>query len=91
MKSLLLVLFAAIALPSVAQSSHYVKPHTRSDGTYVEGHRATNPDSSRNNNYSTQGNYNPYTGKQGTVDPYAQPAPRYDSQPRQRNPYGYKY
>ena len=40
--------------------------YTRSDGTYVQGHWRSSPDSSYNNNYSTQGNYNPYTGQSGT-------------------------
>lgn len=56
--------------PAFAQSSTYVKPHVRSDGTYVQGHYRTNPDNNVYNNYSTKPNVNPYTGKQGTVDPY---------------------
>ena len=34
--------------------------------TYVNGYMKTNPNSTRNDNYSTQGNYNPYTGQEGT-------------------------
>jgi hypothetical protein len=49
--------------------SHYVSPHTRKDGTYVPGHRQTNPDNSKQNNWSTKGNVNPYTGKAGTRNP----------------------
>jgi len=50
--------------PSV--DSHYVKPHTRRDGTYVEGHMRTNRDRSFWNNMSSYGNTNPYTGRTGT-------------------------
>lgn len=68
---------ALLAAPALlhAQSSHYVRPHVTKNGTYVEGHRQTNPDASRFNNWGTQGNYNPYTGQPGTIDPYKQPSP----------------
>jgi hypothetical protein len=39
----------------------------------------TNANSTKLDNWSTQGNVNPYTGQSGTVDPYAQ---------TQSNPYG---
>lgn len=51
--------------------SHSVKGHVTKDGTYVPPHMATNPDGTKLNNWSTKGNVNPYTGKEGTVDPYA--------------------
>lgn len=43
-----------------------VQGYTRQDGTYVAPHRRSMPDSSTSNNWSTQGNYNPYTGRPGT-------------------------
>ncbi len=43
-----------------------VNGYTRSDGTYVAPYTRSSPDSTRNNNYSTQGNVNPYTGQMGT-------------------------
>lgn len=67
------VLMAALVVPAFAQSSHYVRPHVTRNGDYVEGHYQSNPDSTRLNNYSTQGNINPYTGQADTVNPYAQP------------------
>jgi hypothetical protein len=48
-----------------SSSSHSVKGHFKKDGTYVAPHRATNPDGRFTNNYSTKGNVNPYTGKDG--------------------------
>ena len=54
---------------SASGDSHYVSPHTRKDGTYVPGHRQTNPDNSKQNNWSTKGNTNPFTGKPGTKEP----------------------
>ena len=50
----------------------WVRPHVRSDGSYVQGHSRSAPDSNPYSNWSTQGNANPFTGKQGTVDPYRQ-------------------
>lgn len=47
-----------------------VKGHYRKNGTYVQPHYRTAPDSSRYNNWSTKGNVNPYTGKNGNVNPY---------------------
>ena len=49
--------------------NHYVRGHTRNDGTYVSGHRRTDADDSFWNNWSSRGNVNPYTGRQGTKLP----------------------
>lgn len=49
-----------------AAGSHSRSGHIRKDGTYVAPSRATNPDSTRSNNYSHKGNVNPYTGKKGS-------------------------
>lgn len=48
----------------------HVDGYYRSNGTYVQPHTRTAPDSNPYNNYSTRGNTNPYTGQAGTVDPY---------------------
>lgn len=53
--------------PSVGE--HYVSPHIRSDGTYVQGHMKTDSDNSFWNNWSSSGNVNPYTGSTGTKQP----------------------
>lgn len=78
MKKVLLALaVAALAVPALAQSQHYVQPYVTRDGTFVQGHMQTNPDSNPFNNWSAQGNTNPYTGQAGTVNPYQQPQPIY--------------
>lgn len=70
--------FALIALAAVSSfADEYVRGHYRKDGTYVEGHHRTAPDNNPYNNYSTQGNTNPWTGQQGTVSPYSQQQPAY--------------
>lgn len=67
MKKLLFTLTAAlITLISFAQSPTYVNGYTRSNGTYVQGHYRTTPNSTRNDNYSTIGNTNPFTGSAGS-------------------------
>jgi len=42
-----------------------VRGHVRRDGTYVSPHKRSAPDAVFSNNWSTKGNYNPYTGKPG--------------------------
>lgn len=60
----------------------YVRGHTTKDGTYVAPHYRTTPDSSRGNNWSTEGNVNPHTGQPGHVNPYSPPkAPTLPSYP----------
>lgn len=44
----------------------YTRGHLRRNGTYVSGYHHTKADKTRINNYSTRGNYNPFTGKAGT-------------------------
>jgi len=46
-----------------------VSGYTRSNGTYVQPYHRTAPDSNPYNNYSTQGNVNPYTGQIGHKKP----------------------
>ncbi|WP_353861286.1 hypothetical protein [Azospirillum formosense] len=44
----------------------WVSGYYRKDGTYVKGYYKTAPDSTKNNNFSTVGNTNPFTGEAGT-------------------------
>lgn len=88
MKKTVFLGFLLVAASAFA-ADVYVQPHVTSNGTYVPGHYRTSPDSNPYNNYSTQGNYNPYTGQQGTVNPYATPQPIYPQQQRcRRDAYG---
>jgi len=47
----------------------HVKGYYRADGTYVEPHYRSAPNSTTSDNWSTIGNVNPYTGKIGTKIP----------------------
>ena len=65
MKNLLfLIAFLFTTALSFAQVS--VRGYYRSNGTYVQPHQRTAPNYTRNDNYSTVGNVNPYTGEAGT-------------------------
>lgn len=46
-------------------SVRYQQGYTRTDGTYVQGHFRTNSNNTNHDNFSTQGNYNSYTGNTG--------------------------
>lgn len=66
----ILALFFASSLTALpASADDYVSGYTRSNGTYVAPHHRSAADSSFNNNWSTQGNTNPYTGQAGTKTP----------------------
>lgn len=62
--SIIALLLCASATAVMAQGE-YVPPHYRADGTYVAGYYRSRPDNTANDNYSFQGNYNPYTGSEG--------------------------
>lgn len=64
MRTLLLL---TLASTSAFAQDVWVDEYTRSDGTHVTGHYRTAPDNTIDNNYSTYGNTNPYTGVEGTV------------------------
>ncbi|MEY2702976.1 MAG: hypothetical protein RLY43_1614 [Bacteroidota bacterium] len=63
-KITLFLAFVLITLNSFAQVS--VKGYYKSNGTYVQPYQRTSPNNTVNDNYSTVGNTNPYTGKEGT-------------------------
>lgn len=67
------VFFAALVLMLGAQVAWaqdvYVDGYYRDNGTYVQPHYRSAPDSSYNNNWSVSPNVNPYTGQQGTLAP----------------------
>jgi hypothetical protein len=59
----------ACMIGSMAAQATSVRGHVRKDGTYVQPHHRTAPNSSMRDNYSTQGRINPYTGQMGTKNP----------------------
>ena len=65
---LALLLMLETVVPLFAEDVH-VRGYHRRDGTYVQPHMRSTPDSSYNNTWSTSPNVNPYTGQQGTREP----------------------
>jgi len=66
---LFLLLFSTIAIGQTNPNHVYVEGYYRKDGTYVQGHYRTAPNHTNRDNFSTEGNYNPYTGEAGHVEP----------------------
>jgi len=90
MKKTILFALSLICVSSVALADTYVRGYTRSDGTYVAPHYRSESDGTVTNNYSYQGNYNPYTGSTGsnryqhdTTSPY------YNGTPYSNGTYGH--
>ena len=50
-----------------------VHGYFRNNGTYVQPHYRSAPDGNPDNDWSTRGNINPYTGKLGTRNPKPSP------------------
>ena len=75
MKKYILVLMLFVGLLSFSASAEaktvrvkgYYKPST---GSYVSPSYRTSPNKYKFDNYSTKGNYNPYSGRKGYVNPY---------------------
>jgi hypothetical protein len=63
MKKLIAVVF--IIIPTISFADTSVSGYVRRDGTYVQPHYRSNANSIRFDNYSSQGNSNPYTGQRG--------------------------
>lgn len=64
---------------SSADAAVRVKGYRKKDGTYVQSHYRSDPDSSVYNNWSTKGNINPYTGEEGTKKPHGSSSSSFSS------------
>lgn len=62
-----LLSFSASAEARTVRVKSYYKPST---GVYVMPSYRTSPNRTKLDNYSTKGNYNPYSGKKGTKSLY---------------------
>lgn len=65
MRKIYLILFLIAAAFKLSAQTH-VNGYFRSNGTYVEPHYRSSPNSTKLDNWSTKGNINPYTGAEGT-------------------------
>ena len=66
MKMLIAVVVASLTCSVAVGKTTMTKGFVKKNGTYVAPHYKTTPDKTKNNNYSTRGNANPMTGKEGT-------------------------
>lgn len=62
----LILSFSIVEAKTIKVNSYY-KP---SIGRYVNSYFKTSPNKTKIDNYSSKYNYNPYTGKKGSVNPY---------------------
>ena len=65
MKQFFLVTLILLSTATAA-SAEYVSGYTKSNGTYVNGYNRSDANNTVRDNYSYQGNTNPYTGSVGT-------------------------
>ncbi|PIQ80311.1 MAG: hypothetical protein COV79_01145 [Parcubacteria group bacterium CG11_big_fil_rev_8_21_14_0_20_41_14] len=69
MKKVILILaivFGLLALRAeMVEARVRVRGYTRSSGSYVMPHYRTSPNSYKFDNWSSRGNYNPYSGRSG--------------------------
>jgi hypothetical protein len=72
-----------LAANNAAFSDDYVNGYVRQDGTYVQPNFRSESNQYRYDNYSSQGNSNPYTGQQGHQSNEYSTPPSYN----QSNPY----
>jgi len=92
MKRILLIA-TLLLTPAISNADAWVNGYTRSNGTYVDGHYRSSPNSSRFDNYSSQGNTNIYTGTKGSQRNEFSNFPTYNtgrSHRRSNNPWGSK-
>ena len=64
----LLIMIQVLPYFAFAQEEVKVDGYYRSNGTYVAPHYRTKADATINNNWTTKGNINPYTGQRGWID-----------------------
>src|SRR4030095_16742755 len=70
------LLTPALIAPSEALACDtYVSGYYRSDGAYVWGHCRSCANNTTWDNWTTKGNYNPYTGEPGYRSPYSPSIP----------------
>lgn len=88
-----LFLIALLSFVTLSQAdAEYVDGYYRKDGTYVAPHYRSNPNGTATDNYSYQGNINPYTGQQGQNRyPHDTTSPYFNGTPYGNGQYGHPY
>ncbi len=60
------ILLTILVLSGMLFADQFVQGHFKKDGTYVNSHHRSSPNSTKRDNFSTYGNVNPYNGREGT-------------------------
>jgi hypothetical protein len=68
----------ALIVSGFAFADKHVNGYVKTDGTYVAPHYRTESNATKNDNYSTKGNTNPYTNEKGTREGDAYKLPSAD-------------
>jgi len=68
-----IIIFSILGFSLPALADTFVNGYYKSNGTYVAPHYRSSPNSTTTDNWSTQGNTNPYTGQRGTRSNSYQP------------------
>ena len=90
MKTLMLcILGIAISIPTLS-IAEWVNGYYKNNGTYVEGYNRSNRNNTVRDNYSYDGNTNPYTGSTGTNKYYNNPSSEYYNGSIGGQPSGFK-
>ena len=65
----------AFTLPTtyVQPQQKHVQTHSRANGSYVQPYERSVADNARENNWSSKPDVNPYTSKEDSKNPYANP------------------
>ena len=66
MKKIIIGIIATLFIITSTLADTSVKGYYKSNGTYVQPHYRSLPNSTTSDNWSTSGNTNPYTGEKGT-------------------------
>jgi hypothetical protein len=66
MKIFIIMIVVMTSFLSISYCGDRIKGYTRKDGTYVNGYFRSDKNSTVQDNYSHKGNFNPYTGQNGS-------------------------
>lgn len=69
--AILLISLLSVSASAQAKTIRVKSYYKKTTGTYVTTSHRTSPNRTKLDNYSTKGNYNPYTGESGTKSPFS--------------------
>ena len=67
---ILLLVFLVFSIAGIANAASRTRGYIKKNGTYVQPYYRSTPNKTKWDNWSTKGNYNPYTGKKGSASPF---------------------